>query len=813
MADVRAGDLACARLKIDARRDLIDRYEFASYLAGLIRVASGDEEGAIGHFARAIALNPDHAPALYGRAVSLQKSGRAEAAIPDYERSLRLDPGNPEAWFNFGAACQSTQRFDAAFAAYSRALELSPGHAEALANRGLTLHALGRDAEAIADYDRAISLSPVDKTAWRNRAVSQMRVGQVEAALASFEQAFRLDATYLSAADGVMFALFELKRFEAAIAFCDEVLAPAPRHPQALLTKANSLHESKRFAQALSVFDAALAHAPSDPKVLTNRGMTLFELGRLDEAHEAAMAAIALAPDFALAWRCRGMVEMRRASLDDALASFDAAAALAGPEADVLCGRAIVLKELGRFAESIADFDRALDIDPRHAEAKANKGSLLLLLEQFEDGWELFEHRWVLDDKPKSEVTYLWPEWRGEPLAGKTIVLLDEAGLGDSLQFCRYAPLLVAAGARVTFQCRPSLLAIMKSLGPQVEIVETPPPGAAFDYCVALCSLPRAFATRTTNIPARPYLRADAQRVAMWRERLRGDGFKVGIAWRGSSHSRSDHSRAAPLSAFAPLAAVSGVRLISLQKNFGAEQLRRTPNGLRVETLGDDFDAGPHAFVDAAAVVENLDLVVTIDTSIAHLAGALGKPVWIAIKHVPEWRWLLGREDSPWYPSARLFRQARRGDWDDVFARMASALERVAGERRDVEAQPVLMPGSVGDLIDRLTILEIKAEKISDAVKSANVSRELVLLGNLRRERGFFGAELDAFATALKETNLALWDIEDKIRGCEKRQEFGPEFVALARSVYKQNDHRARLKRDINLLCRSHIVEEKSYDE
>lgn len=813
MADVRAGDLAVAAKKIDARRDVVDRHEFASYLAGLIRVARGEERDAIDHFTCAIALNPDHAQALYGRAVALQKSGRVEAAVPDYEKTLRLDPANVEGWYNFGAALQLTQRPDAAFACYSKALDLAPDYAQALGNRGLTLHAMGRDAEAVVDYDRAIALAPADAVLLRNRAVSQMRLRRFEAALASFEEAFGLDGAYLDAADGAMCALFELRRFEQAAAFCDRVLAIAPDHTPAMVTKGAALHESMRFAEALAVFDEALAHAPNDPKISTNRGMALFELGRLDEAYESALAAIAVDPAFALAWRCRGMVDMRRAFLDEALASFDIALQISATEADVFCGRAIVLKELGRFAESLVDFDRALDIDPRHAEAKANKGSLLLLLGQFEEGLELFEHRWVLNDRPKAEMSYRWPEWRGEPVAGKTIIVLDEAGLGDALQFCRYAPLLAQAGAKVTFHCRPSLLRVMCGLGPSVEIVAAPPPNAVYDYCITLCSLPRAFATRIANIPAQPYLRADPDRVALWRERLRGEGIKVGIAWHGSSHSRSDHTRAAPLAAFAPLASVGGVRLISLQKNFGAEQLRLAPAGMRVETLGEDFDAGPDAFVDTAAVIENLDLVITIDTSIAHLAGALGKPVWIAIKHVPEWRWLLEREDSPWYSNAQLFRQEKRGDWNETFERMARALDALAAREPRRQAGPVLMPGSVGDLIDRLTILEIKAEKIADAAKLANVSRELGLLRELRDERGFSGGALDALASALKAINIILWDVEDRIRNCEKRQEFGPEFVALARSVYKHNDRRASLKRSINLSCGSEIVEEKSYDE
>ncbi|WP_255608950.1 tetratricopeptide repeat protein [Methylosinus sp. Sm6] len=686
MADVRDGSLHVATQKIDARRDIIDAHPFASYLAGLIRVAKGEEERAIAHFGRAIALSPEHAQALYGRAVALQKCGRARDALADYEASLRLDPANVEGWFNYGEALIALQRHSDACDAWTRVLALAPGHAAALGNRALALHALGRDAEAIADYDRAIALAGADKALLRNRAVSLARLARHEEALASFAQAFALDAAYLDAADGAAAALMALRRFDEAGALCDHVLSFAPDHGSALLTKGNALHELKRFEEALAVFDAALARAADDVRLATNRGMALFELGRFDEAHAAALAAIAIDASFALAWRCRGMTELRRAELDQALVSFDRALRLESADADVLCGRAIVLKELGRYDEALADFDRAIAIDPRHAEAKANKGSLLLLLGEFAEGWELFEHRWVQGDRPKAEIAYRWPEWRGEPLAGKSIVVLDEAGLGDALQFSRYAPLLAAAGARAAYHCRPSLARVMRGLGLNVEIVTAPPPDANYDCCVTICSLPRAFATRADTISGRPYLRAEPERVAHWRERLGDGGFKVGIAWHGSSHSRSDHTRAAPLSAFAPLSRIDGVRLVSLQKNFGAEQLRSAPAGMRVESLGADFDCGADAFVDTAAVIANLDLVVTIDTSIAHLAGALGQKVWIAIKHSPEWRWMLEREDTPWYDSARLFRQERRGDWDDVFSRMARELERAVHAARPAPA-------------------------------------------------------------------------------------------------------------------------------
>jgi tetratricopeptide (TPR) repeat protein len=811
LADVRSGDLTRALETINSNREIVGRHEFASYLAGLIFATLGDDLKAREHFSRAIALNPTHAQALYGRAVALQKSGQIEASISDFEKTLQLDPSNADAWFHYGAANQILQIFDEALSAYSKALELAPDNASALGNRALTYHALGRDQEAVLDYNRAIALAPCDKTCWYNRAVSQTRIGDIEAGLSSFEEAFRLDQTYLAAADGAIFALFKLRRFERAIGLCDKVLSSEPSHGAALFTKGNSLHELKHYTEALTAFDQAMALAPENPKILTNRGMTLFELGRFEEARASAEAAIEVEPKLALAWRCKGSVELRLALLDDALRSFETALTLNEGDADVLCGRAITLKELSRYEEAIADFDRALALNPNHLEAKANKGTLLLLLGHFENGLELFEHRWIYNDTPKSEVTFAWPEWRGEEIEGKSLIVFDEAGLGDALHYYRFLPLLVEAGARVSFESRSSLRRLLEGQDPRIEFIEKAQPETPYDYCITLCSLPRIFGTRVTNIPFWTYLEADPERVAMWDRRLGKEGFKVGVCWNGSSHPKSDKMRNAPLSSFAPFAAIKGVRLISLQKNSGVEEIELLSPEFEIEILGEDFDAGPDAFLDTAAVIENLDLVITIDTSVAHLAGALGKPVWIALKHVPEWRWLLNRDDSPWYPTARLFRQTSRAKWDDVFERMALALEVVLRERAADLTAPILMPGSIGELIDKLTILEIKSENISDSAKLANVAYELELLQELKASKRLSGSELDELTIALKETNLALWDIEERIRRCEARQDFGQEFIQLARSVYKENDRRASLKRNINLLCGSRIVEEKFY--
>jgi hypothetical protein len=264
-----------------------------------------------------------------------------------------------------------------------------------------------------------------------------------------------------------------------------------------------------------------------------------------------------------------------------------------------------------------------------------------------------------------------------------------------------------------------------------------------------------------------------------------------------------------PLAALAPLAEIAGVRLISLQKGAGEEQLSKLPSSMKVETLGADFDAGADAFVDTAAAMTYLDLVVTCDTSIAHLAGALALPVWVALKSDAEWRWLTRRADSPWYPTMRLFRQSRRGVWRDVFESMARELAKLS-ERR-ATPRMIATPCSLGELLDKITILRIKAERIGEADKLANIRRELALLERLAQEDGASGPPIDLLTDKLAAVNARLWSIEDAIRTCEREGDFGPRFVALARSVYCENDTRAAIKRAINTLANSALVEEKSY--
>jgi hypothetical protein len=272
--------------------------------------------------------------------------------------------------------------------------------------------------------------------------------------------------------------------------------------------------------------------------------------------------------------------------------------------------------------------------------------------------------------------------WNGEELEGRRLLIFSEQGAGDVVLFARYLPLMAQKGCQITFQTSEKLARILRPLTRGMEVISTSSTGQKFDFQCPLMSLPYRLKTDLASIPTSiPYLRAEDAVVARWRNRIGEEGFKIGIAWQGNPQAANDQKRSIALRQYLALARIPGVRIISLQKVHGLDQLAGLPEGVTIETLGEDFDSGPDAFVDTAAVMNNLDLVITSDTSIAHLAGALGRPTWVALQYVPHWMWMLDREDSPWYPTMRLFRQTERDNWQPVFARMGNELRSMISKR------------------------------------------------------------------------------------------------------------------------------------
>ncbi len=475
---------------------------------------------------------------------------------------------------------------------------------------------------------------------------------------------------------------------------------------------------------------------------------------------------------------------------------------------------------LKRFEEALASYDKAILIKPDYAEGLRNRALARLCIGHYRKGWADYEWRWQAKDIPGKRPKINAPTWQGQDLIGRHVVVFSEQGLGDVVQFARYLPLLIERKAKVTFLTTEKLVRLMRPLGPQIEIVSSLGTKAVFDFQCALMSLPHWFNTDLSSIPNKvPYLTAEQDLSCRWKERIGEDGFKIGIAWQGNPQSAIDQGRSIPLEEFIPLTRLPGARLISLQKHHGLDQLNCLPADAKIETLGDDLDSGPDAFIDTAAVMNNLDLIITSDTAIAHLAGALARSTWVALQYVPDWRWTLDRDDSPWYPTIRLFRQRDRDDWKPVFGKIEEELRSVLGRRSSpgaIRAQPRVEPSpkvpvSWGELLDKVTILEIKLKRISSETAIAGIRHELDALLAVAVDIEAKYPHLALLKQELRSVNEALWDIEDAIRGKEASKSFDREFIDLARSVYIQNDQRGRLKREINRLVNSEFVEEKQY--
>jgi hypothetical protein len=438
-------------------------------------------------------------------------------------------------------------------------------------------------------------------------------------------------------------------------------------------SNALALKASGKFAQALESYNHCL-ELDDRPQYRSNRGVLLQEMGRLDEALADHDRALAAEPTYAQGHYNRGNALQALNRLEDALCAYDTCIALLPSFAPAYSNKADALRDLGRFDVSLASYEQALSLAPDLPDARFNRALVLLLLGQFEEGLSHYEWRWSRGDLQRHKRAFDRPLWLGqEGLCGNTILLHAEQGLGDTLQFCRYAQMVSALGARVILECPRALAPLLKSL-PGVDILmaagDALPP---FDFHCPLASLPLAFKTRLDCIPTPiPYLYPQPERIRQWSQGLGQEGLRIGVCWQGQP-SQVDQGRSFPLKMLKPLSEIPGVRLISLHKGSGEGQLQDLPPGMTVQSLGPNLDEDG-AFLDTAAVMKHCHLVITSDTSIAHLAGALGVPVWVALKFVPDWRWMLHRSDSPWYPTMRLFRQSAPGDWGPVFAAMAAEL-------------------------------------------------------------------------------------------------------------------------------------------
>jgi tetratricopeptide (TPR) repeat protein len=599
----------------------------------------GNLAAAEGLYLQLLDARADHFDVLQMLGFLRYQQGRFPEALSLIGAALHASPNVPSALLNYGLVLAALKRHEEALASYDKALAIQPSYAEAFYNRGIALRSLGRPAEALASFDRALAIRPDSAEALYNRGSALQALRRPAEALASYDKALAIKPDYVEALNNRSLVLLDLHRPAEALAGFDQALAIQPSHARALNNRGNTLQELQRPAEALASYDKALAIQPAYAEALYNRGIVLRDLHRSAEALESFDKALAINPD----------------------------------HVDALNNRGVALRDLNRPTEALASYDRALAIKPDYAETHSNRSCLRLLLGDFDPGWEEFEWRWRVPEFAPWRRDFAAPLWLGEePLAGKTILLHAEQGFGDAIQFVRYAPLVAARGAKVILEVPPPLTALCSGIAGVALVIGRGEKLPEFDCHCPLLSLPLAFKTGLETIPAgAAYLSASEDRVIKWRQRLpEPRKRRIGIAWAGNPAFKGDHTRSIGLTRLLPLLSVTGVEFLSLQRDLREGDRDILRNNSHVMQMGDAMED----FGDTAAIMASLDLVISSDTAVAHLAGALGKPVWVLLQYVADWRWLLGRSDSPWYPTARLFRQPEIGDWESVIRQVEREL-------------------------------------------------------------------------------------------------------------------------------------------
>ena len=537
---------------------------------------------------------------------------------------------------------------------------------------GLVHHQAGRLEDAERCYMHALQPDPDNPDALHLLGVIAAQVGKNEIAVELIDKALSTKPEFAEALCNRGNALQELKRYDEAIASYDRALLIKSGIAEASSNRGNALKALKRYDDALASYDQALLIKPDHAEALYNRGTALQDLKRLDAAVASYDRAIAIKPLYPEAIYNRGTVLQELRLLHAAVASYDRAISIKADYAEAYSNRGTALQELMQLDAALSSYDRAIAIRPDQADNYCNKAFVLLLKGDFATGWPLYEWRWRRGEAGKHKREFAQPLWLGkEPLAGKTILLHSEQGLGDAIQFCRYGRLVADLGGRVIVEVPEPLLHLLGDLEGVSQIIAKGSALPAFDFHCPLLSLPLAFGTDLGSIPcAEGYIRADRERVAKWRERLGEPGRpRIGLVWSGNSEHKFDHNRSMSLAEL--------VRHLPAQFEYVSLQREvREADKAMLEARSDIVHFGEELkdFADTAALCEQLRLIISVDTSVAHLAGALGKPLWILLPYQPDWRWMLERTDSPWYPGARLFRQEKSGDWDAVMKRLRAEL-------------------------------------------------------------------------------------------------------------------------------------------
>ncbi len=557
---------------------------------------------------------------------------------------IQAGPSHPDEWFRRGNRLHSDRRYDQAADCYRRCLDLEPRYAEAHYNLGNACLDLGRHEEARLSFLRCLELRPDYGDAHFNLGIVCMEARRLDEAIAAYRRAL------------------ELK----------------PDWAEAFYNLGIACHEHGLPEEAAVAFRRALGLRPDFPEACNNLGIALRDQGAMEEAAAQFQKALALRGDYAEALYNLGGVRHEQGRLPEAMAAYRETLTLRPDHYKACNNLAKAHQDQGDIAAAIDWYGRALSVKPDYGEARFNLSTARLLNGDYLEAWEDYEWRFRRSDWQRVYPRRLdQPRWKGEPFPGKTLFVHCEQGFGDMFQFVRYLPLVKARGGEVLLETRPAALPLFEGLAGVDRLLPFSPegpPAVEFDCYVPLLSLPGIFRTTLETVPREiPYLNPDPAKVRHWGARVISEKLRVGLVWAGTA---TDPRRASPLAWFAPFSCIEGLSIYGLQKGPAADRMAQEglPPGMVMVNLGPELSD----FSDTAAVIEQLDVLVTIDTSVAHLAGAMGKPVYLLLPDRPDWRWMLDRADSPWYPTMRLFRQETPGDWGPPLTRIARRLDSLA---------------------------------------------------------------------------------------------------------------------------------------
>tara|TARA_B110000503_G_scaffold86579_1_gene131739 strand:- start:5054 stop:7141 length:2088 start_codon:yes stop_codon:yes gene_type:complete len=677
--------------------------------------------------------------------VAAHKEGKFEEAERLYCAILHSQPMHPDANHNLGVVAVSVNKADLALSLFKTALEANPkieqfwlsyidalikdkqfNNAKQALKQGRNQGVVGENLDALEEHLTLITQAPKSALPEQKSKAISPTEAEIKSLFDNYQNGLYGDAEKLALSITQEFpqhqfswkvlgaVLKQTGRVSESLVASQKSVQLAPQDAEAHYNLGNTLKDLGRLDESEPSYMQAIALKPDYAVAHNNLGVTFKELGRLDEAETSYMQAIALKPDYAEAHNNLGVVLRALGRLDEAEASFRRAVVLKPDYAEAYSNLAntlaelekldqaeasymqaialkpdyvtahsnlgVTLQELGRLDEAETSYMQAIGLKPDFAEAYYNLSCLHLLQGSVDKGFNFYE--WRLRRK-KQTVAPARSNliWDGEKsLNGKHFVIYEEQGLGDIIQFCRYFPLLEQKGADITFKVKPNLHVLLQTMDCNTRLITSLPRENEIDFETPLMSLPHLLNISLETIPAQnPYLFADQKKIQTWGERVSTDRFKVGICWQGSK-TKMDVGRSFPLSFFEGISRIPNVELISLHKGEGETQMAGI--GFDVTTLGHDFDAGQDAFLDTAAVMMNCNLIITSDTAVAHLAGAIGRPTWVALKQMPDWRWMLNRPDSPWYPMMTLYRQKSRGNWVDVFDTIERDLRSMLKHKR-----------------------------------------------------------------------------------------------------------------------------------